>query len=529
MEQYYMCIVLIVFLFLLFIHELIRDYKLIKYSYRRIALCLILALLFKYNYGIYFYGLEYEDAYVFSFCARQFHYNIFPTSFLVDAVSVGSLKDPLFTSTYGGHFIMYPTYLSLYTNILGYSPAVLSIANTVLAFFILMILSILSGNQKCWFVPPVLYCCAPVINLFATCFLSEIFSSFVCLVFMYTYFRKKSIYNCILCFVSFIVAIMSKRENFVLLLLPTIEVIHYVRQMKIYSIKNYIVMLIKYGPFLIIVCGYFLFVQNVFDIEKVESMDIENYTFSIQYMIVLLPVFIKSLLTFDAFSVVFAVSIIWFVYILVVKKRLLLIVIYPFMLFGLYLLLYSLHYRGYFFVKEKSISPFETYRYINNFFYLLAVMFAFFRYRYIRVIKLLVCVLLMFSLYKTFLIRTEMSETEYRERFNEAQIISEYIRMNSSNSVLICENVLLYQNICDDAFRICDIRLYDKLDRFGRVDCYLLLSDMKYLRERYSLTIDLRNAYPMLNLGSEKYLYKIETDIKSFNNNCSFSSKCYKL
>ena len=96
-----------------------------------------------------------------------------------------------------------------------------------------------------------------------------------------------------------------------------------------------------------------------------------------------------------------------------------------------------------------------------------------------------------------------MSETEYRERFNEAQIISEYIRMNSSNSVLICENVLLYQNICDDAFRICDIRLYDKLDRFGRVDCYLLLSDMKYLRERYSvISQDILNSSALSRIVS---------------------------
>lgn len=76
MEQYYICVVLIVFLFLLFFHEIIRDYKSIKHPFRRILLCLVLTLVFKYNYGIFFYGLEYEDAYVFSFCARQFSYEL---------------------------------------------------------------------------------------------------------------------------------------------------------------------------------------------------------------------------------------------------------------------------------------------------------------------------------------------------------------------------------------------------------------------------------------------------------------------
>ena len=130
MGQYYLCIVLIIFLFILLIHELIWDFRSIQKPYKRILLCLVLTLLFKYNYGVYFYGLEYEDAYAFSFCARQFLYNIFPSSFLIDAVSVGSLTEPMFTSTYGGHFIMYPTFLSLFTNTFGWSPTILSITKT---------------------------------------------------------------------------------------------------------------------------------------------------------------------------------------------------------------------------------------------------------------------------------------------------------------------------------------------------------------------------------------------------------------
>ena len=75
MGQYYLCIVLIIFLFILLIHELIWDFRSIQKPYKRILLCLVLTLLFKYNYGVYFYGLEYEDAYAFSFCARQFLYS----------------------------------------------------------------------------------------------------------------------------------------------------------------------------------------------------------------------------------------------------------------------------------------------------------------------------------------------------------------------------------------------------------------------------------------------------------------------
>lgn len=508
MEQYYICVALIVFLFLLFFHEIIRDYRSIKHPFRRILLCLVLALVFKYNYGIFFYGLEYEDAYVFSFCARQFSYDIFPTSFLIDAVSVGSLTEPLLTSTYGGHFIMYPTYLSLFTKVFGWSPAILSLANTIIAFFVLLILSVFSKEQKFWFIPPIIYCCAPVINLFATCFLSEIFSSFICLVFVYTYFREKEVYNYTLCFISFLVAIMCKRENLVLLSLPAIEFIYLILLKYRCNIKNHITELLKYIPFLFILCIYFMCIQNVFNIEAIESKDIGNTTFSTNYMAILLPAFIKAMFGFEAFSFVLTATVAWLIYCFIRNKRITKDIVFPFILFCAYLTLYTAHYRGYFFMQEGHVSSFETYRYINNFFYLIPLMFISLRCKFVRQIKLIVYIALTISLFNTYSFRLRMSETEYQERFNEAQIVRNYIQANSSRSVLICENILLYQNICSDNFNVCDIRLYDKLNKSYYTDCYILLSDLNYLKERYSLNIDLQDISPVMNLGDGQYLYK---------------------
>ena len=508
MGQYYLCVVLIIFLFILLIHEVIYDCKSIRKPYKRILLCLVLTLLFKYNYGTHFYGLEYEDAYVFSFCARQFLYDIFPTSFLIDAVSVGSLTEPMLTSTYGGHFIMYPTFLSLFTNIFGWSPTILSIANTSIAFFILLILSILPKNQENWFILPVLYCCAPIIHLFTTCFLSEIFSSFICLVFVYTYFRRKSIYNYVLCLISFLVAIMCKRENLALLTLPTIEIIYLVLWKYRCEIKKYTGEILKYTSLLLIVCIYFLSVQNVFDIEKIESQDIENSTFSICYLSILFPAFIKAMFSFKAFSLVLTATIAWLIYFFFHNKKMSLDIVFPLTLFFAYLLLYTSHYRGYFFIKEGHVSSFETYRYINNFFYLLPIMFLPLRSKLVKPIKFIVCIALAFSLYNTYSLRFKMSETEYQERFKVAKTVSTYIQANSSNSVLICENILLYQNICGDNFNVCDIRLYDKLDKNNQTDYYLLLSDLNYLKERYSLNIDLHDVSPVMYLEDGRYLYK---------------------
>lgn len=514
MAQYLICTTLIVFLFLLVIHETIQDLKILRNPFKRVALCLFLTLLFKYNYGIHFYGLEYEDAFVFSFCARQFLYNIFPTSFLIDGVSVGSLTEPTMTSTYGGHFIMYPAYLSLFTSIFGWSPVILSIANTVLAFFILLVLSILPRNRKSWFIPPVIYCCAPIVNVFTTCFLSEIFSSFICLTFIYAFIRKRSTLNNALCIISFVVAIMCKRENLALLIVPTLELMFLCKYKSFSNKKNVKDLLLRYAPYYIILILYFLFIQDVFEIERVESKDIESSTFSMGYLKILLPAFVKSLLSLETFSVAFILLIIRIAYLFFYKKSVGRNEAIMLILFGVYLMLYSSHYRGYFFVKEESVSSFETYRYINNFFYLIPVVFVGFCNTNLNRFKLIACsiLILTFSIYHTYSFRLGLSEIEHEERFKEAELVSKYIRDNSKNSLLICENILVYQNLCDDKFNVCDIRLKNALEKNKIHDCYLLLSDIGYLNERYSLTITLQDIRPVMHLGNGRYLYKYTTD-----------------
>lgn len=135
-------------------------------------------------------------------------------------------------------------------------------------------------------------------------------------------------------------------------------------------------------------------------------------------------------------------------------------------------------------------------------------MFLPLRSKLVKPAKFIVCIALAFSLYNTYSLRFKMSETEYQERFKVAKTVSTYIQANSSNSVLICENILLYQNICGDNFNVCDIRLYDKLDKNNQTDYYLLLSDLNYLKERYSLNIDLHDVSPVMYLEDGRYLYK---------------------
>jgi hypothetical protein len=109
---------------------------------------------------------------------------------------------------------------------------------------------------------------------------------------------------------------------------------------------------------------------NVFSIEHVESDMIGQDTFSLNYAFRLFPVFIKSLFSLSYFSF-FGILILLSPIIVFVTKdvniRLMIILAWT------YLLVYSLHYRGYYFVKFDEISTFDTLRFYTNFFPLFVI------------------------------------------------------------------------------------------------------------------------------------------------------------
>lgn len=503
MWNYYLCFVLLIVFILLLFREIVKDIKGHIASYYIIPYCLILTLLFKYNHGVEFWGLEYEDAYSFSFCARQFSYGIYPNSFLIDAVGIGSLEDPSFIYTYGGHFITYPTFLSIFTQIFGWSTFVIDIVNTSLAFCILLILSLFGDKNKCWFIAPAIYCSAPIINVFANCFLSEIFSSFILISFAYLFIKKK---NSIICLLAFSIALLCKRENLILLFIPFISSLfdYYIdRKLSIISVLK------KLLPYLIFIAIYLICIQNVFEIESVESGDIGASTFSYKYFKILFPVFVKSLFSIYTFSVVVCIYIAFVLFNVLkykqIKKE---IWISTILVLG-YTVLYSSHYRGYFFINGEEVTLFETYRYINNYFVFIPLAFTLFSFKKIKYTIIPAIILLSFSFLFTIDARKYFSELEYESRFKEVEVVSKYIENKDKPAVLICENILLYQNKCNSDFKVCCITVFDFLDVKNKdYDYYCILSDMEYLKERYGININMNDLKPILILPDGKYLYQ---------------------
>lgn len=519
MGFYFICLTILLFFIIVFVHTVAHDIKEhISSPWFIILFCAVLTTLFKSNFGINFWGLEYEDAYSFSFCARQFLYDIYPSSFLIDAVSVGSLENPLSTFTYGGHFITYPTFISIFTNVLGWSPNTISYINTLTAFCILIILSLLGKQNRYWFIAPILFCCAPIINVFTTCFLSETFSSFICVTFIYAFFQKETPIRDTLCLVSFGLALLCKRENLALGFIPILESAYTAYKTKrIPSIK---IILKKIVPFAIIIIIYFSACHNVFDIERIESKDIGQPTFSIQNFISAFPVYIKSLFSINSFSIISYLYVGYMILHAVKYRRITKEILFTSLLFFSFIVLYSSHYRGYFYTKGEQLSFFETYRYINNFFYLIPLSFSYiyFQEKYFRCFMSILVILSIFSFCITLKLRNDFSQLEDNMRFNEVKIISDYIKNDSPSDkipMLISENILLYQNKCDDNFNICDITQIDQLvfdtDKYSY---YCLLSDKEYLKERYNIEIDMQYFIPLLQLTNNSVLYKYIPQLK---------------
>ena len=75
MTYYYFDLFLLSVFFISLFYVLQKELKTEKNAFLHIALCAVLTAVFKYNWGVPFWGLEYEDAYAFSLCARQFGEN----------------------------------------------------------------------------------------------------------------------------------------------------------------------------------------------------------------------------------------------------------------------------------------------------------------------------------------------------------------------------------------------------------------------------------------------------------------------
>jgi hypothetical protein len=332
--------------------------------------------------GRYFMGLEYEDAYIFT---ANSHYLLFNQDFSVEplqthACVMGSISDCKTEATYGGHFVTLPTIAYFMHRLLGYHPYAVCWINGVaslISVFVLYLLCLrLTGDWVCSLVAALVYAICPAMCLFHTSALAETTSSLFLLIYVSCFLSlfihkegSRGMAQWLLWTVlgaSLGLALLTKRENLVLLALPLFALpamsLKWSPESKGILVWTGITVVLT----VLLVSGF-----KILQIETGESGDIDAPTFSLQYSLVLIPLFCKALLTFKWFSIS---TVLFLCGVAAIFRRSTrhsgwTVVVG---VFFCYFLVYTGHYRSYYFVHSGSVTPFESLRYITNAFPLFA-------------------------------------------------------------------------------------------------------------------------------------------------------------
>lgn len=500
---------LILFLFLwcknLYDRILISKNILLKFIF-----CLGLTLIFKCDWGVHFLGMEYEDAYSFSAYVRQLSYGINSNDLRIEGLDIGSLNNPITTSTYGGHFITYPLFLYLFTSIFGFSFSIISIVNTIIAFMSLLTLALFYNypNKNAWLIATISFCIAPAINLFSTTFLSESFSSLISICFILSFFslrKNSSIYLKFFVLCSFFLAILSKRDNSILFIIPLLASIYlYCKERKFIKAIKVLV------PFILIFIIISTFIHNILLAEIEETNDISQPTFSITIFLSQFPIYIKSLFSFPYFSISTPLFIIALVY-GYHKKHNRFEIFSLLVLFLGYLTMYSAHYRGYYFIKEiETFTPFSTFRYINNFFYIIPIVLAIAignDKKILNPLCILISIFSCISIFYTFMFRKELSNEEYFSRFKN---VSEVTSVLPENAVVITDVPLLFINVSSPDIFLCNLNQIESINFGTSNEFFLYCEDNDIFTERYNINLSSFKKLKIKEFSGGRTLYKLQ-------------------
>ena len=314
-----------------------------------------------------FWGLEYEDAYIYTVTARYmlgdypWSDDIFKTKSILD----GSLSQVNRFGTFGGHSEAFPLLIALFSRIFGYHANNALFLNGIFTILLITLFALRLKKFGLEIINIFLLCAisAPVLILYQSSGISEALSALLVGAFLILinqiYFESadRSPASLFLLLLSLALAIAVKRENLLLIgIFPLLWLVHSpIRPRRdIYYVGlSACILGICYAAFF-----------NLFKIESSEALAIGKNTFSLSNLSVLLPAFILALLRPDYWGLI---GIVFFGALFFQKKdiRSPRFWICFCMCLG-YILMYSLHYRSRYQVLSKSISILEMMRYSVN-------------------------------------------------------------------------------------------------------------------------------------------------------------------
>jgi hypothetical protein len=439
--------------------------KKVFYDYYNLLFILLVGIVFRI-FGLYFpfWGLEYEDSYIYSAVSRQmnlnysFNQDILFTKYII----FGDIKSGTLTQTISGHFAFFPAFLSLVNILFGYNTFNVIYLNLILSiiniYFTCKTLNLLVKNKTSQLFFGLLYASVPFLSIYNTSGLSETASSVFVIIAIYFYIKNsiedKNRKHTLLYIVFVLLAFIIKRDNLVLLILPIIHLIKY-----IYSFENSLKKkVLIFGGATVSV----FIILIIFKVDKTildERNDINYSPFRLEYFYTLFPVFFGSLFNMRFFGQFFLLLI---TSIFIIKKsKFYTIVLITIAL--MYMLIYSFHYRSYYMVNGNyTPNIIDTFRYYTNFFSICFIgfsvtifnVFDIFINKNKKIITLAILIFVMINFYNNYQIRDDFSSIEYNERIKP---IIESLKAISNNDIIVTDRPILFQMFGKEDLFVVDI------------------------------------------------------------------------
>jgi len=434
----------------------------------KVIFCILLLAFFVRILFIYYpyWGLEYEDAYIFSTVSRAINikYDFSLDPFYTKTGTFGSFLDVQKTETISGHFIFFPILLSVINYLIGYSARNVMYVNTFLSLitiFFALKTAVLLEIKKGWlWAFGLVFITVPFLTIYNTSGLSETFSSVFVMAAVFYYFKSKAISfknrkSVTIYVILLAAAVFIKRDNLVLMTIPVIDFVAAMYKQDRKGIRKSLAVVFAQ---IILIASFSLFL----DINRTlldEFKDIKASPFSIQYLLRIFPVFVSSLFKVNFFSIIgFLLCFALFLSIRRINSSMLVLIA---IITG-YLFTYSFHYRSYYFVNNnQSINVIDTLRYFTNFLPIICIFSFLVIGKFIDSIlknqyflTLCVVVTVIFNVVNIVFLRKDLSDVEFKERIEPVRMT---LSLMKADDIIITDRPIVFKLFCSKELFVVDV------------------------------------------------------------------------
>jgi hypothetical protein len=339
-----------------------------------------------------FYGLEYEDSYVYVSAARliALHGHVPPdpplSAYLVTGCAMGSLEACQERTAFSGHYLGYPALLAMIVSLIGYTHDIgyyLALAANVLSIVLLYLL--VARTNSCRIVGilgAAVLGLIPAFVVYGTSSLSESFSAFLVMASLYVYCqirdldirnnKMRSVIVLAALTATLLYAVLIKRENLVLplaFMFESVTLLFQSREGRRNTILQTVGSVLACGVVLILAIWKLGILQTVHS----EAHEFGSFPFSLSHAVRLLPLLLAALGKWDWFLGAWIPLLLALTIDLRKNHHLLRTTLVA--LVG-YLALYMTHVRGFYFL-QGHVSALEWLRYLCNLSGLISIAVAF--------------------------------------------------------------------------------------------------------------------------------------------------------